>query len=75
MVVGGGGGGGWLTATLVFILGPNLTTKTLLRPRPRLNNYPNAYLLASIISAIVHFSLLFTVLPFLEHFAAASQLL
>ena len=27
-----------LTATLVFIFGPNLKTKTLLRPRPKLNN-------------------------------------
>ena len=40
VVVVGGGGGGWvvLTATLVFIFGPNLKTKTLLRPRPKLNN-------------------------------------
>ena len=27
-----------LKATLVFIFGPNLKTKTLLRPRPKLNN-------------------------------------
>ena len=27
-----------LKATLVFIFGPNLMTKTLLRPRPKLNN-------------------------------------
>ena len=33
-----GGGGGWvLKATLVFIFGPNLKTKTLLQPRPKLN--------------------------------------
>ena len=36
------GGGGWwwvvLTANLVFILSPNLKTKTLLRSRPKLNN-------------------------------------
>ena len=35
---GGGGGGGWMKVTLVFIFGPNLKTKTLLRPRPKLNN-------------------------------------
>ena len=38
----GGGGGGWrwvLKATLVFIFGPNLKTKTLLQHRPKLNNY------------------------------------
>ena len=27
-----------MKATLVFIFGPNLKTKTLLRPRPKLNN-------------------------------------
>ena len=33
------GDGGWvLKATLVFIFGPNLQTKTLLWPRPKLNN-------------------------------------
>ena len=38
MVAGGGGGGWWwLKATLVFIFGPNLKTKTLFRPRPKLN--------------------------------------
>ena len=31
-------GGGWMKGTLVFIFGPNLKTKTLLRPRPKLNN-------------------------------------
>ena len=35
---GSSGGWGWvLKATLVFIFGPNLKTKTLLRPRPKLN--------------------------------------
>ena len=28
-----------LKATLVFIFGPNLKTKTLLRPRPKPNNF------------------------------------
>ena len=35
------GGGWWLKATLVFIFGPNLKTKTLFRPRPKLNNMEN----------------------------------
>ena len=29
--------GGWMKVTLVFIFGPNLKTKTLLQPRPKLN--------------------------------------
>ena len=39
VVVGGGGGWWWLKATLVFIFGPNLKARTLLRPRPKLNNF------------------------------------
>ena len=35
LVGGGGWVGGW---TLVFIFSPNLKTKTLLRPRPKVNN-------------------------------------
>ena len=30
-------GGWWMKAALVFIFGPNLKTKTVLRPRPKLN--------------------------------------
>ena len=42
MVVGGTGGGWWwLKATLVFIFGPNLKTKTLFQPRPKLNKIYN----------------------------------
>ena len=36
------GGSGWMKATLVFIFGPNLKTKTLLRPRPKPNNIISA---------------------------------
>ena len=30
-----------LKANLVFMFGPNLKTKALLRPRPKLNNNPS----------------------------------
>ena len=44
--------GGWMKANSVFIFGPNLKTKTLLRPRPKQNkittlsqNYKNDFFL------------------------------